>query len=158
MYGEIDAVDIEILNAVSNLAPAYRKEFKDYIRYLLTKQYKRELMTAIFQNQLLHSLLQSTLQLVEREDFLITQIEKRVRQMQEIYFGIFEKIHLKYSELIDGLDSYEAVRDFGRLSFDNINRACSSGNPLLIRMEINEFYEGYYKYAQKKEARKIFAV
>ena len=78
--------------------------------------------------------------------------------MQEIYFGIFEKIHTKYSELIDGLDSFEAVRDFGRLSFDNINRACSSGNQLLIRMEINEFYEGYYKYAQKKEARKIFAV
>lgn len=158
MYGEIDASDIELLNAVSNLAPPYRKEFRDYIQYLLTKQYKRELMTAIFHNQLLHSLLQSTLQLVEREDFQIGQIEKRVQQMYELYFGIFEKIHIKYSELVDGLDSHEVVRDFGRLSFDNINRACCSGNRLLIRMEISEFYEGYYKYAQKKEARKIFAV
>lgn len=158
MYGEIEAGDIELLNAVSNLAPVYRKEFKDYIQYLLTKQYKKELMVAIFHNQLLHSLLQSTLQLVEREEFSISQIEKRVRQMQELYFGIFEKIHIKYSELVDGLDSYEVVRDFGTLSFDNINRACRSGNRLLVRMEINEFLEGFYKHAQKKEARKIFAV
>lgn len=158
MYGDIDAGDIELLNAVSNLGPGFRKEFNDYIQYLLTKQYKRELMVAIFHNQLLRSLLQSTLQLVEREDFQISQIEKRARQMQELYFGIFEKIHIKYSELVQGLDSCEAVRDFGKFSFDNINRACSGGNRLLIRMEINEFYEGYYKYAHKKEARKIFAV
>ncbi len=158
MYGEIEAGDIELLNAVSNLAPVYRKEFKDYIQYLLTKQYKKELMVAIFHNQLLHSLLQSTLQLAEREEFSIVQIEKRVGQMQELYFGIFEKIHIKYSELVDGLDSYELVRDFGKLSFDNINRACCSGNRLLIRMEVNEFLEGFYKHAQKKEARKIFAV
>lgn len=158
MYGDIDASDIELLNAVSNLNPNYRKEFKDYIQYLLSKQYKKELMIAIFHNQLMHSLLQSTMQLVERDEFLITQVEKRVKQMQELYFGIFEKIHIKYSELIIGLDSYEIVRDFGRNSFDNINRACRSGNRLIIRMEINEFYEGYFKYAQKKEARKIFAV
>ncbi len=158
MYEDIDASDIELLNAVSNLTPNYRKEFKDYIQYLLTKQYKKELMIAIFHNQLMHSLLQSTMQLVEREDFLITQVEKRVKQMHELYFGIFEKIHIKYSELIIGLDSYEVVRDFGRNSFDNINRACRSGNRLIIRMEINEFYEGYFKFAHKKEARKIFAV
>ena len=158
MYGDIDASDIELLNAVSNLNTTYRREFRDYIHYLLTKQYKKELMVAIFHNQLLHSLLQSTLQLVEREDFQIIQIENRLKQMYELYFGIFERIHMKYSELVDGLDSSEIVRDFGRNSFDNINRACQSGNRMLIRLEIAEFYEGYYKFAQKKEARKIYAV
>ncbi len=158
MYDNINASDIELFNAISNLDTTYQKEFRDYIQYLLTKQYKKELMGAIFHNQLLHSLLQSTLQLVEREDFEITQIEKRVKQMHELYFGIFEKVHLKYCEIIDGLDSSELVRDFGRNSFDNINRACLSGNRLLIRMEISEFYEGYYKFASQKGLRKIFAV
>lgn len=158
MYGEIDASDIELLNAVSSLHSPYRREFRDYIQYLLTKQYKRELMTAIFHNQLLHSLLQSTVKLVERDDFQIMQIQKRVEQMRELYFGIFERVHIKYSELVQCLDSCEIVRDFGKMSFDNINRACSSGNRLLIRMEINEFHEGYFKYSQRKDARKIFAV
>ncbi|MDD4775841.1 MAG: hypothetical protein PHG75_04980 [Syntrophomonas sp.] len=158
MYGELDASDIELLNAISNLAPVYRKEYRDYIYYLLTKQYKRELMGAIFQNQLLHGLLQSTRHLVERDDFPASQVEKRIGQMQELYFGIFEQIHLKYSELVDGLDSHELVRDFGKLSFENLNRACRSGNCLLIRMEMMEFYQGYHRHAQKKEARKIFAV
>ena len=158
MYEEIDASDIELLNAISNLSTTYRQDFRDYIQYLLSKQYRRELMVAIFHNQLLHSLLRGTLQMVERDEFEITQVENRITQMNELYFGIFEKIHLKYSELIVGLDSCEVVRDFGRDSFDNINRACRSGNRLLIRMEITEFYEGYCKFAQKKEGRKIFAV
>ena len=158
MYSDIDKSDIELLNAFSNLNIAAQKDFKDYVRYLLTKQYKRELMVAIFHNGLLHSLIQNLLHIVERDEFQISQIENRMQQVSELYFGIFEKVHCKYMALVDGLDSSELVKDFGRNSFDNINRACTSGNRLLIRMEISEFYEGYYKLAQKKDARKIVAV
>jgi len=158
VYSDIDKSDIELLNAFSNLNIAAQKDFKDYVRYLLTKQYKRELMVAIFHNGLLHSLIQNLLHIVERDEFQISQIENRMQQVSELYFGIFEKVHCKYMALVDGLDSSELVKDFGRNSFDNINRACTSGNRLLIRMEISEFYEGYYKLAQKKDARKIVAV
>jgi hypothetical protein len=76
------------------------------------------------------------LHIVERDDFQIIQIENRLKQVNELYFGIFEKIHTKYSDLIDGLDSSELVREFGKNSFEHINRACKSGNRTLIRMEI----------------------
>jgi len=158
MYSDIEKSDIELLNAFSNLSASAQKDFRDYVRYLLTKQYKRELMVAIFNNGLLHSLIQSLLHIVEREEFQITQIENRMKQISELYFGIFEKVHCKYMALIDELDSSELVKDFGRNSFDNINRACMSDNRMLIRMEIAEFHEGYYKFAHKKEARNIVAV
>jgi hypothetical protein len=158
MFGDISTGEIELLNAFSNLTSAAQKELKDYLRYLLCKQYKKELKTAIFHNQLLHSLLQSLLHIVERDEFQITQIEKRMSQIKELYFGIFEKTHIKYSELVDGLDSCELVKDFGQNSFDNIDRACKCENHSLIRLEIVEFYEGYNKLAQKKDARKIVAV
>jgi hypothetical protein len=158
MFGDITSADIELLNAVSNLNSSSQKELQDYLRYLLGKQYKKELMAAIFHNQLLHSLLQGLLHIVERDEFQILPIEKRINQIKELYFGIFEKIHIKYSELVDGLDSSELVKEFGMNSFENINRACKSGNNILIRLEIVEFYEGYYKLSQKKDARKIVAV
>jgi len=158
VYGDITTSEIEILNGFSNLNSSAQKEFKDYMNYLLCKQYKRELMAGIFHNGLLHSLLQSLLHIVEREEFQINQIENRMKQIQELYFGIFEKIHTKYSVLVNGLDSHELVKDFGRTSFENITRACRSGNRIVIRLEILEFYEGYYKFAQKKDARKIVAV
>lgn len=158
MYSDIDKGDIEVLNAFSNLTSSAQKDFKDYLQFLLAKQYKRELMAAIFQNGLLHSLIQSLMNIIEREEFSISQIENRMKQINELYFGIFEKIYCKYTALVDGLDSCELVRDFGRCSFDNINRACLSGNRILIRMEIAEFNEGFYKFALKKDARKIVAV
>ena len=158
MYNDIEKSDIELFNAFCNLNTSAQKDFKDYLRYLLTKQYKRELMVAIFQNGLLHGLIQSLMNIVEREEFSISQIENRMRQINEIYFGIFEKVYCKYIALIDGLDSSELVKDFGRNSFDNINRACMSGNRMLIRMEIAEFNEGFYRFASKKDARKIVAV
>ena len=158
MYGDITTSEIELLNAFSNLTSSAQKDFKDYMRYLLCKQYKRELMSAIFHNQLLHNLLQSLLHIVERDEFQIVQIENRLKQINELYFGIFEKIHNKYSDLVDGLDSSELVKEFGRNSFENIDRACKTGNRILIRLEIVDFYEGYYKLARKKDARKIVAV
>ena len=158
MFEDITKSDIEVLNGFSNLNPSGQREFRDYMRYLLCKQYKRELMGAIFHNGLLHSLLQSMLNITERDEFPINQIENRIKQIRELYFGIFDKIHSKYSVLIDGLDGHELVKDFGRINCENVDRACRSGNRLVIRMEVVEFYEGYYKFAQKKENRIIAAV
>lgn len=158
MFGDITANEIKLLNSYSLLGFAGQRELDDYMRYLLCKQYKKEVMMAVFHNQLLHSLLQSLLHLVERDEFDIKLVEKRVKQIKELYFGIFEKVHIKYSEHIEELDSNEMVKEFGKNSFQNIERACHSGNRIVIRLEIIEFYEGYNKLARKKDARKIVAV
>jgi len=158
MFGDITTNEIELLNAYYVLAPTGQKELKDYLRYQLCKQYKKEVMLAVFNNQLIHSLLHSLLHLVERDDFDIHQVQKRVQQIKELYFGIFEHVHSKYSEHVEELDSNETVKDFGRNGFDNITNACNTGNRISIRLEIVEFYEGYNKLARKKDARKIVAV
>lgn len=158
MFGDITANEIELLNSYALLGSAGQRELNDYMRYLLCKQYKKELMTAVFHNQLLHSLLHSVLHLVERDEFDISQAEKRIKQISDLYFGIFEQVHNKFSEHIIELDSNEMVKEFGKDGFYNIHRACQSGNRSLIRLEIVEFYEGYNKLARKKDARKIVAV
>lgn len=158
MLGEITANEIELLNTYALLGNSGQRELKDYLRYLLCKQYKKEIMVAVFHNQLLHSLLHSLLHLVERDDFDIAQVEKRMKQINELYFGIFEQVHNKYSEYIEELDSNEVVKEFAINGFGNIARACNSGNRTVIRLEIIEFYEGYNKLARKKDARKIVAV
>ncbi|MDD4803062.1 MAG: hypothetical protein PHF24_09020 [Syntrophomonas sp.] len=158
MLGDISSGDIEILNAYSNLNFSAQKDLRDYLCYLLCKQYKKELIAAIFHNQLLHNMLQSLLYFVERDDFPIQLIEKRMEQIRDIYFGIFEKIHTKYCDLVLGLDSSELVKDFGINNFENINRACRTGNHNLIRLEIVEFYEQYYILAGKNNVKRIAAV
>jgi len=158
MFGDITANEIDLLNAYALLGAAGQRELDDYIRYLLCKQYKKEIMVAVFHNQLLHSLLHSLLYLVERDEFDIQQVEKRIKQINELYFGIFEQVHNKYSEHVTELDSNEMVKEFGKNGFENITRACNSGNRIVIRLEIIEFYEGYNKLARKKDARKIVAV
>ncbi|NLV22823.1 MAG: hypothetical protein GXY49_12735 [Syntrophomonadaceae bacterium] len=158
MFGDLSSDDVELLNAYGVLGHSAKKDMHDYLCYLLNKQYKKELMAAIFNNQLIHSLLHSLLHTAEREDFDIDQIEKRIRQFKEIYFGIFEHVYNKYAELITDLDSYEMVKDFGLNSVEHILRACFSGNHGVIRFEIIELCENFNKLARKKDARKIIAV
>jgi hypothetical protein len=158
MSGEFSFDEVELLNAYFILGPSGKKEMSDYLRYLLIKQYKKELVVSIFNNQLLNSLLHRILHIVEREDFEIDQMEKRVLQFKEIYFGTFEQVHCKYAELIPDLDSYEIIKDFGKNSIENIMQSCSSGNRSLIRFEIIELGENFNKLARKKDARKIVAV
>ena len=158
MFGDLSYNEVELLNTYSILGHTAQKELNDYLRYLLCKQYKKESLVAVFNNQLIHSLLHSILHIVERDEFDISQVEKRAEQIREIYFGIFEQIHYKYSEHIEELDSNEMVKDFGRNSFENIRRACCSGNRITIRLEVVDFYESFNKLARKKDARKIVAV
>ena len=158
MFGDLASNEVELLNAYSILGHTAHKELNDYLRYLLCKQYKKESMVAVFNIQLIHSLLHSILHIVERDEFDISQVEKRAEQIREIYFGIFEQIHYKYSEHIEELDSNEMVKDFGRNSFENIRRACRSGNRITIRLEVVDFCESFNKLARKKDARKIVAV
>ena len=158
MLEDLSWDEVELLNAYHVLGHSGKKELNDYLRYLLIKQYKKELVVSIFNNKLMQSLLHRLLHTVEREDFDISQIEKRVLQFKEIYFGTFEQVHCKYTELISDLDSYEVIKDFGKNSFENIMHSCSSGNRNTIRFEIIELEENFNKLARKKDARKIVAV
>lgn len=158
MFADMTANEVEFLNMLQILSASGQKELKDYLRYLLMKQYRREVMVAVFQNKLLANLFHSLMFLVERDDFDYAQVYKRVKQIKELYYGIFEQVHNRYLEVIEDLDSNEVVREFGRSSFDNLERAFNQGNPSLIRMEIIGFYQEYNNLGKKKDARQIIAV
>lgn len=158
MTGDISANEVELLNAYQILGPAGQKGLKDYLRYLLYKQYKREAMAAVFHNKLMHNLFHSLLHIVEKDDFDISQVVKRIQQIKELYYGLFEQVHQRYSEVIEDLDSSEVVREFGRTSFENIDKAIKQNNDSILRFEIIDFYQGYHKLSQKKDSRNIVAV
>lgn len=155
---ELSSNEIELLNAYQCLAVHGQKELKEYLRYLLCKQYRREVMAAIFNNNLLENLLHSLLHIIESREMDVDLVARRVYQLKELYFSTFQKVHGKYSEIVENLDSNEAVRETGRNAFENIERAINSGNETRIRLEILEFYQEYRLLSQKKDARKIIAV
>ncbi len=158
MCVDVTAHELELLNAICVLNPAGQRDLEDYLHYLLTKQYKREVKNMIFHNQLIQSMLHSLLHLVEREEFEVSQVQNRIRQVNELYYSLFEQVHNKYCELITDLDSNELVKEFGTTYFGNIKRACDSGNRNIIRMEIIDFYESFNRFAKMKDSRKIVAV
>ncbi|MGR6835783.1 hypothetical protein [Syntrophomonas erecta] len=158
MLGDISASEIELLNSYQILGPGLQRELKEYTRYLLTRQYRRESMVAVFHNRLINNLFHSLLYMVEKDDFDFQQVRRRVMQIKELYYGIFEQVHTRYSELVEDLDSNEIVREFGRNSFENLEGALKSSNHNLIRMEVIEFYQEFGKLAKKKDARQIVAV
>lgn len=158
MFEGLTANELELLNSYQLLRSNGKKELKDYMRYLLCKQYRRELMIAIFQNQLIHNLCHSVLHIIEKDDFDIDHLGKRIRQIKELYYGVYEEVHNKYSEHIENLDSIEIVREFGKNSFGNIERALKTGDYILIRVEIIDFYEEFKILSIQKDARMIVAV
>lgn len=158
MFGELTANDIELLNACQLLGVTGQRELSEYLRYLLCKQYRHEVMVAVFQNQLIHNLFHSILHLIQRDEFDISHLSKRVKQIRELYFGIFEQVHAKYSEQVENLDSNELVKEFGKSSFDNIERALITEDRLLIKLEIVDFYEQYKNLSTNRHARRIVAV
>jgi hypothetical protein len=158
MLGDITANEVEMLNVFTALGPGGQRELKDYTRYLLSKQYQKEVKATIFQNKLLHNLFHSLLHIVEKEDFDLNQVKKRVLQIKDLYYGIFEQVHTRYSELITDLDSNELVREFARNGFNNLETALYKENPVIIRLEIIDFFQEFNKNAQRRDARQIVAV
>lgn len=158
MFTDIGLNDAELLNNFQKLGPAAQRELKDYMRYLLCKQYKREVMIAVFHNRLLNNLLHSLLHLIEREELDLHQIRRRVMQIKELYYALFEKVHSAYAELVEDLDGCEMVKEFGRNSFANLEQAIRGNNHNHIRMEIIEFYQGFDTLSRHRGVRKIVAV
>lgn len=158
MLGEMSQNELELLNVYALLGPTGQRDLKDYLRYLLTKQYRRDVMSGVFNNKLIQNLLHSLLHIIEKDDFDIYQAKKRIIQIKELYYGVFEKIHTRYAELIEDLDSNEIVKEFGRSSFENLSRAFDSNDRKKIQYEIINFYQEYMKLSKKKDARQIVAV
>ncbi len=158
MTGDITINEVELLNAYQILGPASQKGLKDYMRYLLYKQYKREVLVAVFNNKLLHNLFHSLLHIVERDEFDLQQVEKRIKQIKELYYGLFSQVHNRYAEVVDDLDSSEVVREFGRNGFECIEKAIQSGNHTMIRFELIDIFQGFNKLSQKKDVKNIVAV
>lgn len=158
MLGELNIKEVQLLNSYEMLGNHGQKELDDYVRYLLCKQYKREVLSSVFNNKLIHNLFHSLLHLVDKEDFDVYHVVRRIAQIKELYYGTFEQVHVRYSEMIDELDSNEVVREFGRTMFENIEEALKTSNRSKIKYEIIGFYEEFNKLAKKKDARIIVAV
>lgn len=158
MVGELSTNEVEMINGFAYLHPGAQREAKDYLQFLLQKQYRQEVKAAVFHNKLLHNLFQSLLHLVEKEDFDLEMVKRRIKQLKELYYNLFEQVHGRYSELVTELDSNETVREFGRIAFENVQLAINSGNLTLIRLEIVDFYQSYCMLGKKKDTRQIMAV
>ena len=158
MLGDITLNEVNLLNQYEVLNANYQKELNDYMRYLLSKQYRREVMVAVFNNKIIINLLHGLLYLMEKDDFDVAIVKKRVGQMRQLYYGVFEQVHIRYSEIIEDLDSNELVREFGRISFGTLNQVLEQGDTKMIRFEIINFYHEYNQLSKKKDARQIIAV
>lgn len=158
MFADICPTDVELLNNYQKLTPRAQKELHDYMRYLLCKQYKRDVMVAVFHNKLLNNLMHSLLHLIEREEIDLSQVNRRVMQIKELYYALFEKVHNKYAELIEDLDSNETVKEFGRNGFANLEQALHSQSLNRIKIEIIEFYQGFDSLSRHRGMCKIVAV
>ncbi len=158
MKGELSLRELELLNGYSLLRSSAQGDFLDYMRYLLSKQYRKEVMAAIFNNRLLNNLIDDLVSTADIEEIEIEQIRRRVMQIRELYFGVFEQIHGRYCEVVENLDSNEVVKDFGRISFDNLLRALNTEDRKVISAEVLDFYEQYSRLSRKKDARRLVAI
>ena len=158
MKGELSLRDLELLNGYSLLRPSAQGDFLDYMHYLLSKQYRTEVMAAIFNNRILNKLIDDLVSMMEIEGIEIESMRRRVIQIREIYFGVFEQVHARYCEVVENLDSNEVVKDFGRISFDNLLRALNTEDRKVIKAEVSDFYEQYSRLSRKKDARRLVAI
>lgn len=158
MVGDITLNEIELLNAYEMLSVSGQRDLKDYMRYLLCKQYKRDVLVTVFHNKLLHNLFHGLLHLVEREEIDREQVVKRISQIKDMYYGLFEQVHVNYSQFVDDLDRSDLVAGFAANGFANLERVLNSDNAEMIRYEIVNFYQEYTKISKRKDARSIVAV
>ncbi|MGI6421313.1 MAG: hypothetical protein ACOX0N_03790 [Syntrophomonadaceae bacterium] len=156
--GDLSLRDLELLNAYSLLRPSAQRDFLDYMNYLLSRQYRSEVMSAIFNNRILNKLIDDLVRMVDIEGIETEPIRRRVIHIREIYFGVFEQVHARYCEVVENLDSNEVVKDFGRISFDNLLRAIRTEDRKLIKAEVHDFYEQYSSLSRKKDARRLVAI
>lgn len=158
MKGEVSDRELDMLKGYSLLRSSAQNDFLDYMRYLLSKQYRKEVMAAIFNNRMLNNLVDDLVAMVDLEGVEVEQITKRVIHIRELYFGVFEQVHARYCEVVENLDSNEVVKDFGRISFDNLLRALKTQDRGVIKAEVFDFYEQYYKLSRNKDARRLVAI
>lgn len=158
LIGEITNQEVELINLYAKLSITGRRELKEYLSYLLAKQYKKEVMNSVFNNKLMQNLLHNLMYIVEKEDFDILQVTRRIIQIKELYYNVFGQVHLTYAELIPDLDSNEIVREFGLNSFENLNSALLTEDHNKIRYEVISFHQEFISLSKKKDARQIAAV
>ena len=104
------------------------------------------------------NLLRGLVRIIEGRELDVELVTRRIKQIKELYYSTFQKVHFKYSEVVDNLDSNEIVRETGRHAFENIEQAHQSGDEELLRMEVREFYQDYKVLSRNNDSRKIIAV
>lgn len=158
MFPDLSDQEIHLLNNFNLLTQDNQKEYNDYLRYILLKQYRAEMHSQVLANPLLCNGLKQALRLCEREETGIEEIMQKVRQTKYIYHQLVEKVYCKYAEALDDFPLNDLVLDWGRMGFENVAEAASNDQKDLIRRELEEMIHGYNKMAKKQDRRRIVAV
>jgi len=158
VFGDVSERELELLNGYTLLRESAQGDLQDYLHYLLSKQYQREVMVAVFHNRFLNNLIDDLVKMINLDGLEVGQIRKRILQIRELYFGVLEQVHRRYYEVVENLYTNEVAKDFGRCSFENLERALETQDIRLISAEVIDFYEQYNSLSKKKDARRLVAI
>lgn len=158
MFPEMSEQEIQLLNNFSILSPENQKEYHNYLRYILLKQYRAEMHSQVLANPLLFKGLKQALLMCEREDTQVEEIMQKVKQTKYMYNQLVEKVYFKYADALDDFPLNDFVIDWGRIGFENVAEAAYNEQKDMIRSELEEMIHGYNRMTKKQDKRRIVAV
>ena len=158
MLFKLTAQEITVVNHFNLPQPQAREEVLDYLHYTLFKQYQQELYSAVLGNPLIYNGLLQLLHMCEREETSIEEINRKCKILKFMFFDNYERVHLKYVDLLSEIHAESTLFDLGRLGFEHLHRAILSNRKDLIEFEIREFLQFFKKFANQKDRGRILAV
>lgn len=158
MLPELSSQEIALINQYNLMNPQSRKEVRDYLAFVLLKQYRAEILSSVMGNGLVYNGLQQAARMCEHEDMELTDIVKKIGQVKAIIYSEIERVYLKYAEVLNDLCVEHTFIDWARIGFESIMEAAQSGNRQRLRQEINEMMEGYKRLSKREDRVRIIAV
>lgn len=158
MFRGVTGQEMSLLNAYNLLQEEGKQEVQDYLCYTLFKQYKRELYQSVLGSQALyHGFLQVT-RMCERDDVSMEDILARVKQIKYAFYQRYEKVYIKYTDVLTDLHVEDTLHQLARIGFEHILEAIHSNRKNLVKSEVEEFLEIMREFANNREKRRIVAV
>lgn len=158
MLPDLTSQDILLLKGFQLLRPEGKRDLLDYLRFTAQKQYRAELSTQVLNNPLLYSGLLQAARMCEREEIRVEDVLQKISQLKYMYYHLLEKTNLKYDEILEGFNTGDIIRDWGRIGFENLAEAAKNGEKDLILQELDEMIQGLEGLAKKGDKKRFVAV
>ncbi|MGE5371277.1 MAG: hypothetical protein ACM3QZ_04735 [Solirubrobacterales bacterium] len=150
--------DLNLLQRYHLLNQDGKKEVVEYLRYLLSKQWRSEMHAQVFGNPLIFNLLSQARRMCERDDCSLADIDAKVGQAKYLYYQAVERVNTKFELLLQDAGAEFYVQDWGVGGFSEIADAGSTGSRERVSEQIEEMLHGYRRLAKKGDRRIIVAV